>query len=661
MAGRDEEEFLVWAGPRPFDPATADEAPTGDEVTPAATIVQFRAGLTEPDIARLRGEYGLALDRFVPELAYLERLPPDTLARVRDDFLVRATAPLTAEQKLGPSIPADAPAELSATLFDDADPAELEPLLDGAQARDVRVLDDRPIAGALRVVFVLDDLAGVAQIAASPDVLAIDGVDTPNPLATPDAAMTQSGSPTKPTIWDHGLHGEGQVIGVIDEGPVDLAHCFFAGAAPNTPGPGHRKVIEQRNAKDPNGAPVPANDHATSVAGIAAGDERANEGKHPDRGGAFAARLVCGTFAGLVTNGLLAELDKSRKAGAVIHSNSYNQGKTPRGEYTDWAQEVDAFTHADEHQLVVAGTGNSFDPDPSGQLIPGNLSPPGIAKNAVCVGAAKAAPDHMAVGDVAFGPTKEGRIKPDLMAVGCGIRSAAKGQPCGTNPFPCGTSMAVPNASAAAALVRQYFLEGWYPSGEKRAADTVTPTGALLKAVLLNSTADMTGEPGYPSDFEGWGLICLERTLHFKGDARNLLVWDIRHHPNGLMRKETKRHDLNVGAAGEQLKITLVWTDAAPDKLAFAKPQVNDLNLTVTAPDGVRYTGNDLKSGFSVRNGTKVDTLNTVEMVIVDNPRVGAWTIAVTAPEIHNFSRQGYALVASGAKLKPLIKFGAQP
>ena len=33
----------------------------------------------------------------------------------------------------------------------------------------------------------------------------------------------------------------------------------------------------------------------------------------------------------------------------------------------------------------------------------------------------------------------------------------------------------------------------------------------------------MTGEPGYPSDFEGWGLICLERTLHFKGDARNLL------------------------------------------------------------------------------------------------------------------------------------------
>ena len=99
----------MWVAPRPFDPATLDEAPMGDEVIPAATIVQFSAGLTEPDIARLRGQYGLALDRFVPELAYLERLAPDALARVRDDFLVRTTAPLAPEHKLSPSIPRPRP------------------------------------------------------------------------------------------------------------------------------------------------------------------------------------------------------------------------------------------------------------------------------------------------------------------------------------------------------------------------------------------------------------------------------------------------------------------------------------------------------------------------------------------------------------------------
>jgi hypothetical protein len=203
-------------------------------------------------------------------------------------------------------------------------------------------------------------------------------------------------------------------------------------------------------------------------------------------------------------------------------------------------------------------------------------------------------------------------------------------------------------------------VEGWYPTGQKGSGRTFVPSGALLKAVLLNSTVDMTAQPGYPSDFEGWGLIQLERTLYFKGDARTLLVWDVNHDV-GLVRRETKRHDLIVGAAGEQLKITLVWTDPPPEKVAFDKPRVNDLNLVVTAPGGVRYLGNDLKNGVSVRNGTRVDTVNTVEMVIVDTPLVGAWTIAVTAPEIHSFSRQGYAVVASGGKLEPRLKFGAQP
>ena len=75
------------------------------------------------------------------------------------------------------------------------------------------------------------------------------------------------------------------MIGVIDQGPVDIAHCFFAGSAPNTPGPGHRKVIQQRNASKPDGTPVPLDDHATIVAGIAAGDERADEAGIPIAGG----------------------------------------------------------------------------------------------------------------------------------------------------------------------------------------------------------------------------------------------------------------------------------------------------------------------------------------------------------------------------------------
>ena len=51
-----------------------------------------------------------------------------------------------------------------------------------------------------------------------------------------------------------------------------------------------------------------------------------------------------------------------------------------------------------------------------------------------------------------------------------------------------GNSFATPHVAAAAALVRQYFTEGWYPNGKREAKNGFTPSGALLKATLLNAT-----------------------------------------------------------------------------------------------------------------------------------------------------------------------------
>ena len=48
-----------------------------------------------------------------------------------------------------------------------------------------------------------------------------------------------------------------------------------------------------------------------------------------------------------------------------------------------------------------------------------------------------------------------------------------------------GTSMATPIAAGNAALVQQYFQEGWYPTGTATAANAILPSAALIKAVLL--------------------------------------------------------------------------------------------------------------------------------------------------------------------------------
>src|SRR6185369_16474475 len=98
-------------------------------------------------------------------------------------------------------------------------------------------------------------------------------------------------------------HGEGQIIGMIDSSPVDIAHCFFQDPVNNTPGPAHRKVLQIRNG---NG--LASTFHATFVAGCAAGDDFNTPGAAARRGGAWAARLVSGTRADVADNSLLSEL-----------------------------------------------------------------------------------------------------------------------------------------------------------------------------------------------------------------------------------------------------------------------------------------------------------------------------------------------------------------
>ena len=66
------------------------------------------------------------------------------------------------------------------------------------------------------------------------------------------------------------------------------------------------------------------------------------------------------------------------------------------------------------------------------------------------------------------GPGPGGSIKPDVVAPGFLITSANSNDPaeCGRTEM-AGTSMATPITSGNAALLRQYLLEGWYPSGTK--------------------------------------------------------------------------------------------------------------------------------------------------------------------------------------------------
>jgi subtilase family protein len=650
-------DFRVWIGPEPFDPAEVPAAAEALVSAKKAMLVQFRASLNEPDVARLKAAYGVRLDRFVPNFSFLERLDDDTAARLRADFLVRTCVLLDPALKLASWIPAGTtPLDLIATLFDDADPAAVTAALGALGARDVVLTDDRLLGGSRYADFILDDRAKLPQVAAIGDVVLVEPVPERDVTDIPAAEVFQSGLAglNTDTIWEHELHGEKQIIGFTDKGHIDLNHCFFNDPDNSKPDEDHRKVVAMFDQNEPEpGAGL--SEHFMFVAGIAVGDSLDKNGKgggHEHRGGAWAARIACQSVDDMFRPRalkFLEILDRLKDAGAFIHSNSW-AGLIPQ--YTADAVGADTFSFENEEHVVIAAAANSTDRGT------GNGAP-GIAKNVLCVAASQGPPDQMNFGSGKSGPTLDGRRKPDLMAVGNGIQSASLKRkstalycevgPFFKNPDAAATSWATANAAAAATLVRQYFKEGWYPFGEKRDDRRITPTGALIRAVLLNSTTDMTGIPGYPSDVEGWGQIHLDLTLVFKeGRARRLLVNDVRNSA-GLAQGTSASQRFFVGNDHERLKITLVWTDP-PAAESSTQPSRNVLKLVAQDPLGIRYLGNDFDTaaGVSREGGTgPQDRLNNVQMIVVDKPFTGPWTITVSGTVV--FGKQGYALVVTGA------------
>jgi subtilisin-like proprotein convertase family protein len=207
--------------------------------------------------------------------------------------------------------------------------------------------------------------------------------------------------------------------------------------------------------------------------------------------------------------------------------------------------------------------------------------------------------------------------------------------------------MASPSTTAAAALVRQYFVEGYYPSGTKTPSDAVTPSGALMRATLVNSAVDMTGVTEYPSDREGWGRVLLERVLYFDGDVRRLALLADRRNVDGFTTGQEETFSLQVSSSSEPLRITLAFTE--PPAALFANPAtINDLDLEVMDPNGVVYLGNvfDTSAGVSITGGSP-DPRNNLEQVHLPSPPAGAWQVTVRGMAVNQDS-QGFALVASG-------------
>ncbi len=565
-------------------------------------------------------------------------------------------------------------------------------------------------AGTFTRVGALLPLAAAAEIAAElgarPDVFFVERVHRLGFFNDKSAGSVQSGrqgaSDDVTPIWQRGLRGEGQIVGMIDSG-LDVDGCQFrdAGKMPkvNTFANGmypievdatHRKVIaydflyscdqfgSKANCEMPSDPMAwDSHGHGTHCAGSMVGDR---EG--PNRGMAPAAKMVvqdgglemntCSEMPGLgcPVVDLYPIFEQAYQQGVRIHNNSYGDNEeAPNPEqsnYTARSQDVDRFVWDHKDMLIVFAAGNSGTGNSDF-----SVSSPSTNKNGLSVGSVRTSPTSASDDDISSfssrGWTSDGRIKPDILAPGC-TTSAAGDRNIGTNNCSdvggCGTSYAAPILVGAAALARQYFTEGFYPSGAKNAANARDPSAALLKATLLNGAVSVTGEDNagqaitpIPSNEQGWGRMQLDRSLVFEGGPKKLYVDDPRE-GFGAGDTTTISYNLRGVSAAQPLKVTLVWTDFAgmPDSPADAprvgdaaswnaSVLVNDLDLTVEAPAGL-FLGNVFEGGRSQPGGMP-DRRNNVEQVLLDMPAAGDVTVRVKAANIVQ-GAQDYALVITG-------------
>ncbi|KAJ9517903.1 hypothetical protein QJQ45_004169 [Haematococcus lacustris] len=122
--------------------------------------------------------------------------------------------------------------------------------------------------------------------------------------------------------------------------------------------------------------------------------------------------------------------------------------------------------------------------------------------------------------------TQDVRIKPEVMAPGYLLSAYSDGRYTGTMDR-CqtlalgGTSMASASATGAATLVRQYFTDGYYPTGARVRSNAFNPSASLLKAMLVASTTNMssvTSSGLTPYDVRhGFGFMNIGRILPLRG------------------------------------------------------------------------------------------------------------------------------------------------
>ena len=287
--------------------------------------------------------------------------------------------------------------------------------------------------------------------------------------------------------------------------------------------------------------------------------------------------------------------------------------------------------NTDNQSTLPRSRNNGYD------ILPGESN----AKNVLTVGSAELRDAAYQLSPYSgWGPTDDGRIKPDLVGLGTGVLSSV-----GTSDEAygvlSGTSMASANVSGSLLLLQELYQQ-------RKGAFMLAST---LKGLALH-TAVRPGGNTAPSYEYGWGILDAEASarviLNEQGDQ--LLAENVLSQGDAYTRTF-------VASGDGPLVVTICWADpeAAPTP-------INSRNLNNRSPKLVNDLDAVLTEGFNRYQPWILDPAapaekakigdnfrDNVEQIYVASPLKGrVYTLTITHKNNLKNGRQPYALLVSG-------------
>ncbi len=343
------------------------------------------------------------------------------------------------------------------------------------------------------------------------------------------------------------------------------------------------------------------------------------------------------------------------------------------GIYNEECQMFDSIAYNAPQYLIVKSAGNNRDKngptvgqpykrfDGNGTMISAGNRPIGIsnndsfdviptygvAKNILTVGAIEgiangiATNQNIKIGSFSsWGPTDDGRIKPDVVANGVDVLSCVANNTT-TYEMYNGTSMAAPNVSGSLFLLQELY-------SQKNNGNFMK--AATLKALAIHTTTEAGDSPG-PDYKYGWGLLNVEKAAQVintvSGGETKIIETTLN---NG------NTYTLNIFASGnEKLSATLVWADpvASPTTTNLLNNPtlklIHDLDIRIIKNNNTYFPW-ILNPAFPNNPAGKGDNFrDNVERINIDDVLPGqSYTIQITHKGNLARGSQAFSLIVSG-------------